>query len=43
VDYFDSIGFTIPPFTNPADYFMKITNELDVAYKAEKKGEVLTT
>jgi hypothetical protein len=22
-DYFKSIGYTVPPFTNPADYYME--------------------
>jgi hypothetical protein len=42
VEYFGEIGFPNPPYTNPADFFMKITNELDVAFEAEQKNETLT-
>lgn len=23
-DYFKSIGYDVPPFTNPADYYMEV-------------------
>jgi len=35
-EYFNSIGFNIPRFANPADYYMKI---LSVNYPKEKVDE----
>ena len=27
MDYFGKIGFPVPEFSNPADYYMKLMNE----------------
>ena len=30
IDYFEKIGFPCPDFTNPADFYMRITNPEDI-------------
>ena len=42
ISYFASLGFPVPPLTNPADHLMQIINDDDVRIKAMEKGEDLT-
>ena len=38
ISHFHSIGFEVPPLTNPADHLMTIINEDDVRISAMKRG-----
>ena len=37
IDYFGGIGYVCPELTNPADYFMQITNETGILVEEMKK------
>ena len=44
--YFSNIGYTIPPFTNPADFLMRIVNDHDIHlensnYRRNNKAKVI--
>ena len=38
VEHFNSIGYVMPAYTNPADYFMRITNRQDVKMEIEERN-----
>ncbi len=42
IEYFEAIGFPCPPFTNPADFYMRITNMEDVMLEYNQRNEQIS-
>lgn len=40
INYFDSLGYTCPKLSNPADYFMKIMNPESILMEMYEKNQI---